>query len=149
MRSLVESNNKVLKGKRYENMGDPGMRSGRGFAFQYLVATLMAVSANIRKIARFFEKDVPARRTTSADAAPQDCYRHTARTSHGRTAARSPAVAAAPTSAHPPRTEGASLPSGRLFCIFAAILTQISQYWRDQHERPARRFRRTGLSSFA
>ena len=57
MRSLVESNNKVLKGKRYENMGDPGKRSGRGFAFQYLVATLMAVSANIRKIAKFFEKD--------------------------------------------------------------------------------------------
>lgn len=57
MRSLVESNNKVLKGKRYENMGDPGKRSGRGFAFQYIVATLMAVSANTRKIARFFEKD--------------------------------------------------------------------------------------------
>jgi hypothetical protein len=57
MRSLVESNNKVLKGARHENLGDPGKRSGRGFAFQYLVATLMAVSANIRKIAKFFEKD--------------------------------------------------------------------------------------------
>jgi len=46
-----------LKGARYENLGDPGKRSGRGFAFQYLVATLMAVSANICKIAKFFEKD--------------------------------------------------------------------------------------------
>lgn len=57
MRSMVESFNKVLKGARYENLGDPGKRSGRGFAFQYLVSTLMAVSANIRKIAKFFEKD--------------------------------------------------------------------------------------------
>lgn len=57
MRSMVESNNKVLKGKRFENLGDPGKRSGRGFAFQYLIASLMAVSANIRKIAKFFEND--------------------------------------------------------------------------------------------
>lgn len=57
MRSMVEASNKVLKGKRFENLGDPGKRSGRGFAFQYLVATLMAVSANIRKIAAFFEAD--------------------------------------------------------------------------------------------
>lgn len=61
MRSMVESNNKVLKGTRYENLGDPGRRSGRGFAFQYLVATLMAVSANIRKIAKFFERDAKRR----------------------------------------------------------------------------------------
>ena len=61
MRSMVESSNKVLKGKRYENLGDPGKRSGRGFAFQYLIATLMAVSANIRKIAGYFENDAKRR----------------------------------------------------------------------------------------
>lgn len=57
MRSMVESSNKVLKGSRFENLGDPGKRSGRGFAFQYLIASLMAVSANIRKIATFFVDD--------------------------------------------------------------------------------------------
>lgn len=57
MRSVVESSSKVLKGSRFENLGDPGRRPGRGFAFQYLIATLMAVSANIRKIASFFVDD--------------------------------------------------------------------------------------------
>lgn len=56
MRSLVESFNKTLKNKRFEDLKNVGKRSGRGFAFNYLVATLCAVSANLRKIQAFFAK---------------------------------------------------------------------------------------------
>jgi hypothetical protein len=56
MRSLVESSNKTLKGKNYEKLGHTESRSGRGFAFNYLVATLAAVSSNLRKIYDFYTK---------------------------------------------------------------------------------------------
>ncbi|MCU1585941.1 MAG: hypothetical protein JWM49_2497 [Microbacteriaceae bacterium] len=56
MRSLVESSNKTLKGKNQEKLGHTESRSGRGFAFNYLVATLAAVSSNLRKIHDFFAK---------------------------------------------------------------------------------------------
>jgi hypothetical protein len=52
MRSMVEARNKVLKGKRYESLGDPGKRSGRDYAFQYLVATLMTVSGTSKRLRR-------------------------------------------------------------------------------------------------
>ena len=57
MRSLVESSNKTLKSKRFEDMRNTGKRTGRGFTFHNLVTTLMVVSANIRKIVAFFLKD--------------------------------------------------------------------------------------------
>ena len=57
MRSLVESANKSLKAKNYEDLANVSKRSGRGFAFNYLAATLAAVSANLRKIRDFFVKE--------------------------------------------------------------------------------------------
>jgi hypothetical protein len=54
MRSLVESSNKTLKEGNFEDLNNIGKRSGRGFAFQYLAATLAAVSSNLRKISQFF-----------------------------------------------------------------------------------------------
>jgi len=56
MRSLVESANKTLKGKNFEDLANVSKRSGRGFAFNYLAATLAAVSANLRKTYDFFVK---------------------------------------------------------------------------------------------
>jgi hypothetical protein len=56
MRSLVESSNKTLKEKRFEDMSNTSKRSGRGFAFNYVATALMAVSSNLRKIAQFFRK---------------------------------------------------------------------------------------------
>lgn len=54
MRSLVESSNKTLKDHNFEDLRNIGKRSGRGFAFQYLAATMAAVSSNLRKISQFF-----------------------------------------------------------------------------------------------
>ncbi|TFD74895.1 hypothetical protein E3T54_13175 [Cryobacterium sp. Sr8] len=56
MRSLVESANKTLKSKNFEDLANVSKRSGRGFAFNYLAATLAAVSSNLRKIFDFFVK---------------------------------------------------------------------------------------------
>jgi hypothetical protein len=35
MRNLVESSNKTLKDRNFEDLKNVGKRSGRGFAFQY------------------------------------------------------------------------------------------------------------------
>ncbi|WP_104199436.1 hypothetical protein [Cryobacterium sp. Y29] len=56
MRSLVESANATLKTKNFEDLANVSKRSGRGFAFNYLAATLAAVSSNLRKIYDFFVK---------------------------------------------------------------------------------------------
>ncbi|MBL3685373.1 hypothetical protein D3248_00135 [Leucobacter zeae] len=48
-RNQVESSNKGLKDHRTENLGDKNARTGRGYAYTYLVATLAVVSANIRR----------------------------------------------------------------------------------------------------
>ena len=56
MRSLVESANKTLKSKNFEDLSNVSKRSGRGFAFNYLAATLAAVSSNLRKTFDFFVK---------------------------------------------------------------------------------------------
>ncbi len=40
MRSLVESSNKTLKGKNKEDLANVSKRSGRGFAFNYLISAL-------------------------------------------------------------------------------------------------------------
>ncbi len=56
MRSLVESSNKTLKGKNWEDLASVSKRSGRGFAFNYLISALASVSSNLRKIFSFFEK---------------------------------------------------------------------------------------------
>lgn len=56
MRSLVESANKTLKSKNFEDLANVSKRSGRGFAFNYLAATLAAVSSNLRKTFDFFVK---------------------------------------------------------------------------------------------
>ncbi|KQV06699.1 hypothetical protein [Leifsonia sp. Root112D2] len=56
MRSLVESSNKTLKAKKFEALGHTATRSGRGFTFNYIVATLAAVSSNLRKIRQFYGK---------------------------------------------------------------------------------------------
>ena len=57
MRSLVEASNNLLKLASGDNIGDPKRRSGRGFAFHYLAATLAAVSSNIRRIITFFRDE--------------------------------------------------------------------------------------------
>ena len=54
MRSLVEASNNHLKSKNFEDLGNPDKRSGRGYAFQYLLATFMGVSSNLRRIVAFF-----------------------------------------------------------------------------------------------
>ena len=56
MRSLVESATKTLKSKNFEDLANVSKRSGRGFAFNYLAATLAAVSSNLRKIFDYFVK---------------------------------------------------------------------------------------------
>jgi hypothetical protein len=48
-RNQVESSNNGLKNHRAENLGDKKARTGRGYAYTYLVATLAVVSANIRR----------------------------------------------------------------------------------------------------
>jgi hypothetical protein len=62
MRSLVEASNNLLKLASAEDIGNKKKRSGRGFAFHYLAATLAAASSNIRRIVTFFE-DEAARST--------------------------------------------------------------------------------------
>jgi hypothetical protein len=57
MRSLVEASNNLLKLASGDNIGDPKRRSGRGFAFHYIAATLAAVSSNIRRIITFFRDE--------------------------------------------------------------------------------------------
>lgn len=62
MRSLVEASNNLLKLSSAEDIGNKKKRSGRGFAFHYLAATLAAASSNIRRIVTFFEDE--AKRST-------------------------------------------------------------------------------------
>lgn len=69
MRSLVESANKTLKAKNFEDLANVSKRSGRGFAFNYLAATLSAVSSNLRKIAAFF---VEAAERDSGEKLPRE-----------------------------------------------------------------------------
>ena len=57
MRSLVEASNNLLKLASGDNIGDPKRRSGRGFAFHYIAATLAAASSNIRRIITFFRDE--------------------------------------------------------------------------------------------
>lgn len=57
MRNLVESSNDLIKDGNQEDLANPKKRTGRGFAFHYLAAALGAVSANVRRIATFFEAD--------------------------------------------------------------------------------------------
>jgi hypothetical protein len=67
MRNMVETSNSRVKDSDHENLGDPTKRSGRGFAFQYLVSALAIASFNLRAIAAFMKKirdksvDVPIR----------------------------------------------------------------------------------------
>ena len=56
MRSQVESANKTIKAKNFEDLANVSKRSGLGFAFNDLTATLAAVSANLRKTYDFFVK---------------------------------------------------------------------------------------------
>ncbi|HEX4402890.1 MAG TPA: hypothetical protein VHZ98_16330 [Galbitalea sp.] len=62
MRSLVETSNNLLKLASAEDIGNKKKRSGRGFAFHYLAATLAAASSNIRRIITYFEEE--AQRST-------------------------------------------------------------------------------------
>lgn len=57
MRSLVESSNNLLKLASAEDIGNSKKRSGRGFAFNNIAATLAAVSSNIRRTITFFEEE--------------------------------------------------------------------------------------------
>jgi hypothetical protein len=54
MRSLVEHSNSFFKHGAHEALGDPGRRFGKGWAYQYLMATIAVVSSNIRKIQDFY-----------------------------------------------------------------------------------------------
>jgi hypothetical protein len=75
MRSLVEAANKHIKEKNFEDIANVSKRSGRGFAFNYLAATLAVVSSNLRKIFKFFIKD--AERTIKAKL-PRERHRKAA-----------------------------------------------------------------------
>ena len=57
MRNFVEASNNHFKHNNFEDFGNPGKRSGRGFAFHYLVTTLMVVSSNLRRIVAFSEEE--------------------------------------------------------------------------------------------
>lgn len=57
MRSLVESSNKLLKDPSAEDLGNTAKRSGRGYAFQYLVSTLASASSNLRRIFTFLVEE--------------------------------------------------------------------------------------------
>ncbi len=46
----VEMSNRLIKDHRTENLGDPKARTGRGHAYNYLVAMLATVATNIRRI---------------------------------------------------------------------------------------------------
>lgn len=56
MRNLVETKNKESKRERFAFLGDKGKRSGRGYTFNYIAATVAIVASNLRKIAKFFVK---------------------------------------------------------------------------------------------
>lgn len=49
-RNQVESANKHLKEARFTDFDQPQKRLGRGYAFQFLAAALMCVSANLRRL---------------------------------------------------------------------------------------------------
>jgi len=65
LRSTVEHANAHLKDPSHENMGEPGLRRGRGYAYQYLMAALMSVSSNLRKIWTFINRLEAQRDPTS------------------------------------------------------------------------------------
>jgi hypothetical protein len=80
MRSLVESSHNLLKEPKREDLTNTSKRPKRGFAFQYLIATLVVVSSNLRRIVRFFE----------ATARRQSQHTPDTRTRRRRTAAGTP-----------------------------------------------------------
>src|SRR5699024_8371477 len=55
MRNLVESSFGDLKKHNHEDLDNPTKRSGRGYTFHYLAATLAVISANIRRIINYFK----------------------------------------------------------------------------------------------
>lgn len=55
MRNLVESTFNSIK--MVEEIGNPRKRSGRGYAAQYLAATLAIVSGNLRRLRDFFKDE--------------------------------------------------------------------------------------------
>lgn len=57
MRNLVESQNKLIKHGNHEDLGNKSKRSGRGYAFHYLVSTLAVVSSNLRRIRTIFQSE--------------------------------------------------------------------------------------------
>ena len=56
MRSLVEHSNSFFKDGAHEALGDPRRRFGKGWAYQYLMATVAIVSSNIRKITDLYRR---------------------------------------------------------------------------------------------
>jgi hypothetical protein len=52
MRSLVEHSNGFVKDGAHEALDDPQRRTGKGWAYQYLMFTIAVVSSNVRKISR-------------------------------------------------------------------------------------------------
>ncbi|PWC06565.1 hypothetical protein [Mycetocola zhujimingii] len=55
LRSTVEAFNSFVKDTEHEDMGNPAKRRARGNTFAYVATTLAVVSANLRKIFRFFQ----------------------------------------------------------------------------------------------
>ena len=53
LRSTIEAFNGYIKDPIHTDIEDPGLRRARGNTFAYLVATLVIVAANVRKIASF------------------------------------------------------------------------------------------------
>jgi hypothetical protein len=56
MRSLVEHSNSFFKDGAHEALGDPRRRFGKGWAYQYLMATIAVMSSNIRKVTDFYRR---------------------------------------------------------------------------------------------
>ncbi|BDI21248.1 hypothetical protein [Herbiconiux sp. L3-i23] len=56
LRSTVEGANAYLKSGHHEDIANPYRRPGRGYAYQYLMATLGVVGGNIRKLKTFLDR---------------------------------------------------------------------------------------------
>ncbi|GMA90711.1 hypothetical protein [Homoserinibacter gongjuensis] len=65
LRSTVEHVNSHIKNSSHEDAANAGRRGGRGYAYQYLMATLAVVSGNIRKIITFLNRLEGPRKSTS------------------------------------------------------------------------------------
>jgi hypothetical protein len=65
LRSTVEHVNAHTKNPGHEDIANSGRRGGRGYAYQYLMATLAIVSGNIRKIITFLNRLEGPQKSTS------------------------------------------------------------------------------------